>query len=107
MNLDNFQVVVSQQYTPDITMTEKDMIMNNILGIVGEAGEIADVAKKIYFIGREDIGEREFKEEIGDLLWHIACLSNILEIELGDCLDYNYNKLTSRYGELKGPRSTK
>lgn len=105
MNIDDFQIRVSQQYTPSEDMDTKEMVINNVLGLVGEAGEVADVAKKVYYIGRKDVGIEDYIEEMGDVLWHLACLANVLGVELSECLDYNQSKLAFRYGEGCGPRS--
>ena len=69
------------------------------LGLVGEAGEVADKVKKIL---RDKKGEfdKDSKEalkfELGDVLWYISQLSSELGFELDDVANANLQKLNSR-----------
>lgn len=73
--------------------------IEKLLGLVGEAGELADKFKKII---RDDGGEmseekRELiKKELGDVLWYIASLSEYLGFALDDVAEANIEKLASR-----------
>ena len=68
------------------------------LGLVGEAGEIANKAKKIIRDRLQiDAGlVNDFKKELGDVLWYIATLSRELGINLDDVATSNLKKLFSR-----------
>ena len=78
-----------------------------VLGLCGEAGEVAEKVKKAI---RDDHGtihpERKeaIKKELGDLLWYIAATCSELDISLEDVATGNLNKLASRAqrGVLKG-----
>ncbi len=78
---------------------EKFSIMYPTLGLVGEAGEIANKVKKIY---RDNNGEvtDEFidaiKSEIGDVLWYCAALASDLKIDLAQIAEDNISKLNKR-----------
>lgn len=69
------------------------------LGIVGEAGEVADKIKKIY---RDKQGKFDKKDvlsivkEIGDVMWYCAALSRHLGWELEDVAKMNIKKLAIR-----------
>lgn len=77
------------------------------IGLMGEAGEIANKVKKAI---RDDKGKitverrQEIKEEIGDTMWYIAQLSTELGIKLSDVVKSNLEKLSSRKkrGKLHG-----
>ena len=77
------------------------------LGLVGEAGEIAEKVKKIF---RDNDGvldeERRqmLKKELGDVLWYLAQLSTELGISFDEVASYNIEKLASRQqrGTLHG-----
>ncbi|MFA5754741.1 MAG: nucleoside triphosphate pyrophosphohydrolase family protein [Candidatus Paceibacterota bacterium] len=77
------------------------------LGLVGEAGEVAEKIKKVI---RDDDGvvseekRAEVTKELGDVLWYIANLSKELSISLEEVASKNIEKLQSRQqrGELHG-----
>lgn len=77
------------------------------LGLVGEAGEIAEKIKKVirddnYIISDEK--RIEITKELGDVLWYIANLSKELGIAMDDVATKNLEKLKSRQdrGALHG-----
>jgi len=77
------------------------------LGLAGEAGEVAEHAKKTI---RDDGGrvsdERRaaIARELGDVLWYVAQLASELGLELEDIARENLEKLFSRQsrGVLSG-----
>lgn len=77
------------------------------LGLAGEAGEVAEHAKKAI---RDDAGkvsdERRaaMSKELGDVLWYVAQLASELELSLDDIAKQNLEKLFSRQkrGVLSG-----
>lgn len=66
------------------------------MGISTEASEILDVFKKKLAYGKE-IDVVNVREEIGDIMWYIANLSTLLEIDLEEALQINVDKLKARY----------
>ncbi len=68
------------------------------LGLVGEAGEIANKVKKVIRDNRpvDDAFKADMKAEIGDVLWYVARLADELGISLQEVADYNMEKLLSR-----------
>jgi NTP pyrophosphatase (non-canonical NTP hydrolase) len=77
------------------------------LGLAGEAGEVANHAKKIL---RDDdcvlTAERRaaMSKELGDVLWYVAQLASELELDLDQIASENLHKLFSRQrrGVLSG-----
>lgn len=77
------------------------------LGLAGEAGEVAEHAKKTI---RDDGGtvdaERRaaMAKELGDVLWYVAQLASELELDLDEIASENLQKLLSRQrrGVLSG-----
>src|ERR1035438_3251090 len=69
------------------------------LGLSGEAGEVAEHAKKAI---RDDAGtvtdERRaaMAKELGDVLWYVAQIASELGLELDDIARGNLEKLLSR-----------
>jgi NTP pyrophosphatase (non-canonical NTP hydrolase) len=77
------------------------------LGLAGEAGEVAEHAKKAI---RDDAGvvteERRLAmaKELGDVLWYVSQLASELGLELDQIAHANLEKLLSRQrrGVLSG-----
>jgi NTP pyrophosphatase (non-canonical NTP hydrolase) len=77
------------------------------LGLAGEAGEVAEHAKKAI---RDDAGkvsdERRaaMSKELGDVLWYVAQLATELNLDLDQIANQNLEKLFSRQarGVLSG-----
>lgn len=76
-------------------------IGNNIyyptLGLVGEAGEVANKIKKVM---RDDLDVEyikiDIKKELGDILWYISTLATELNIDLNEIAEGNIYKLEKR-----------
>lgn len=69
------------------------------LGLVGEAGEVAEKVKKIIrdHEGRmSDEKRAELARELGDVLWYVSQLSSELKLSLDDVAKENVAKLSSR-----------
>ena len=66
------------------------------LGVAGEAGEVADLVKKVVFHGHP-LDVDKLKAEMGDVLWYLASLCNTLGIDLADVAEANIEKLKKRY----------
>jgi len=81
-------------------------LLNATLGMVGEAGEFADLVKKVWFQGLPLEGETESKliEELGDLLWYVAQACTALEVSLSHVMRRNIAKLEERYPNGFVPR---
>ena len=63
------------------------------LGLVGEAGEVANKVKKIIRDKNIDV---DVAGEIGDVLWYCAMLCDWLEDDMGKIMEDNIAKLQSR-----------
>ena len=71
-------------------------ISNFSMGLAGEAGDVVDYLKKVYFHGHE-IDKEKLKLELGDVLWYISNLALLHEINLNDVARSNIEKLEKRY----------
>lgn len=69
------------------------------LGLAGEAGEVAEHAKKAI---RDDAGQvtderrAAMAKELGDVLWYVSQLATELGLELDEVAQGNLDKLLSR-----------
>lgn len=77
---------------------EQAEILHGVLGVVTEAGEIADVLKKHLIYGKT-LDKVNLKEELGDVAWYVALLIRRLETNFEKIFDVNIKKLYVRYPE--------
>jgi len=112
LNFNNYQeqaLTTAMYPTPFLTSEfedNKDLTVNNqigyvypTLGLVGEAGEVAEKVKKLI----RDFGgiinpeqALELKKELGDILWYLAVLAHEFGLTLEDIAKLNLEKLASR-----------
>jgi len=77
------------------------------LGLVGEAGEIANKIKKIMRDNNgnlEELAKADIFDELGDVLWYCASLADELGVNLEDVAKVNLIKLEDRMnrGKIQG-----
>ena len=76
-----------------------DEFMHLVLGLVGEAGEIAEKVKKLVRDQHSDLDRLDRDDmaaELGDVLWYAAVLADFLGLSLGDIAQRNIDKLADR-----------
>ena len=71
-------------------------IANAAMGISGEAGEVTDLVKKAMFQGH-DLSREKVVEELGDLMWYVALMAELIGVTLEDVMVANVEKLWRRY----------
>jgi NTP pyrophosphatase (non-canonical NTP hydrolase) len=70
------------------------------LGLAGEAGEVANIVKKIQRdFGGEITDEirAKLKDELGDVLWYISACADELGLTLKEIAEFNVGKLAERH----------
>jgi NTP pyrophosphatase (non-canonical NTP hydrolase) len=70
------------------------------LGLTGEAGEVANIVKKIQrdFDGvLTDEIRGKLKDELGDVLWYISACADELGLTLNEIAEFNVGKLAKRH----------
>jgi len=76
-----------------------DEFMHLVLGLVGEAGEIAEKVKKLVRDKGSDLAQLDRDDmaaELGDVLWYTAVLANFLDLSLSEVAQKNIDKLADR-----------
>jgi NTP pyrophosphatase (non-canonical NTP hydrolase) len=73
-------------------------LLDGVLGLTGEAGEVADVVKKALFQGHE-LDEEHMAEELGDVAWYLVLCCHSIGLTLEGVLQGNIDKLRRRYPE--------
>lgn len=70
-----------------------------VMGLAGEAGEVANKYKKIIRDKSGIMDEKDVEQigsELGDVLWYLARLCDELDLWIDDIAEDNYQKLESR-----------
>ena len=79
-------------------LSQKDILINAVMGLCGESGEAIDIVKKHLFQGH-DLEKEKLAKELGDIAWYLAEAATALDIDLDDIFAANIEKLRKRYPE--------
>ena len=72
-----------------------DRLVENTLGLVGEAGEVAEKVKKI-IRDKSRFSKDEIIKELGDVVFYVTALANYYGSDLQAVIDMNIEKLDGR-----------
>jgi NTP pyrophosphatase (non-canonical NTP hydrolase) len=95
MEFNDYQKKASRTLSGGVEERSKS---NLCMGLAGEAGEVIDLMKKHLYHGH-DLRLDEVQEELGDVLWYVAGLCEVLGLEMSKVAESNILKLQSRYPE--------
>ena len=79
-------------------LSQKDILINAVMGLCGESGEAIDIVKKHLFQGH-DLEKEKLAKELGDIAWYLAEAAVALDMDLEDIFSANIEKLRKRYPE--------
>jgi len=91
------------QFVEDKMLTKgRERLIENALGLTGEAGEVSEKIKKLFRDNRID--DDAVLKELGDVLFYTVALSNIFGGSLVKIIELNMEKLNARVknGTLQG-----
>jgi NTP pyrophosphatase (non-canonical NTP hydrolase) len=91
-------------WVEDKIVTQGDTrLIENTLGLVGEAGEVAEKVKK-YLRDNTKVSQKEIVKELGDILFYTTALANYFYSNLPEVMETNMDKLNDRVkrGVIKG-----
>lgn len=97
MNFEDYQSEASQTALYPRRMSNLEY---PTLGLAGEAGEVANIVKKIQ---RDNDGiitdetRLKLKDELGDVLWYISACADELGLTLNEIAQFNVQKLAKRH----------
>ena len=80
------------------TFYETATLLNDVLGLTGEAGEVSDLVKKGIF-HEKGIDREHLEKELGDVMWYIALICHTFGFNLDEIMQINIDKLKARYPE--------
>lgn len=97
MTLNDYQ---NNAKTTAVYTSAEQQLVCTVLGLNGEAGEVAEKIKKVIRDKNsviDDGDRREIQKELGDVLWYLAVLADTLGLDLESVAALNLEKLKSRY----------
>ena len=96
MTINEYQSLAMKTLNPNLS--EKDVLINGVMGLCGESGEAIDIVKRWLAQGHELDREKLIKE-LGDVAWYLAETATALGVPLEDVFEGNIQKLKKRYPE--------
>lgn len=96
MTVNEYQKLAMVTLNPDLS--KRDVLINGVMGLCGEAGEAIDLVKKHLAQGHE-LDREGLIKELGDVAWYLAETATALDVELEEVLLQNIEKLKRRYPE--------
>ena len=105
-NIDVYQQLA--QRTVNKEKSEPDRFIAAALGLTGEAGEFADLVKKIMYHDHEVTAEvyKKLLKELGDVMWYIAEACTVLGVSMSTVAALNITKLKERYPDGFSPEAS-
>ena len=96
MTLNEYQQLAMVTLNP--ALDKKDVLINGVMGLCGEAGEAIDIVKRHLAQGH-DLNREELIKELGDVAWYLAETAHALGVPLEEVCQRNIDKLKARYPE--------
>lgn len=83
-------------FTRNKSLSKEEELKNYLLGLNGECGELTDIFKKVLYHGK-DYDPIDVILELGDILYYLTAIANVLGIDMSEILLNNNAKLIARY----------
>ena len=96
MTVNEYQKLAMTTLNPELS--QKDVLINSVMGLCGESGEAIDIVKKWLAHGHA-LDKEHLKKELGDIAWYLAEAATALDIPLEEIFQGNIDKLKMRYPE--------
>ena len=94
MTINEYQKLAMTTLNPQLS--QKDVLINGVMGLCGESGEAIDIVKKWLAQGHE-LDKEKLAKELGDICWYLAETATALDLSLEDIMAANIEKLKKRY----------
>ena len=94
MTINEYQKLAMTTLNP--ALSEKEVLLNGVMGLCGESGEAIDLVKK-YLMQGHDLDKAHLAKELGDVAWYLAETATAIGYDLETILQANIDKLKARY----------
>ncbi len=96
MLANEYQELAARTVNPDLN--SRELLINGVMGLCGEAGEAIDLVKKHLAQGHA-LDREHLARELGDVAWYLAETATAIGYSLEEILSMNIEKLRARYPE--------
>lgn len=96
MTLNEYQQEAMRTASGMCEKCNDNLLLNGVMGLNGEAGEVIDLLKKHMFQGHS-LDKAHIAKELGDCLWYIAIAAEGAGYSLDAIANMNVEKLRNRY----------
>ena len=94
MKINEYQKLAMKTLNPELS--ERDVLINGVMGLCGESGEAVDIVKKHLAQGHP-LDKEALAKELGDICWYVAETAQVLGYDLETIMTMNIEKLKKRY----------
>lgn len=94
MKANDYQKQALRTLNPSLSKSE--VLINGVMGLCGESGEVIDLVKKHLAQGHE-LNREKLAKELGDVAWYLAETAYALDYDLESIFQMNLDKLVQRY----------
>ena len=94
MTINEYQQFAMTTLNPELS--ERDVLINGVMGLCGESGEAIDLVKKWLAQGHE-LDREKLAKDLGDICWYLAETATAIGYDLEDIMAANIEKLKKRY----------
>lgn len=96
LTMQEYQKLAMRTDDPKKYNSAINRLLNGVMGLNGEAGEVIDLVKKALFQGHE-LKKEDMIQELGDVLWYIALCCETIDVSMEEVANANIVKLVKRY----------
>ena len=90
MKINEYQKLAMKTLNPELS--ERDVLINGVMGLCGESGEAIDIVKKHLAQGHP-LDREALAKELGDICWYVAETAQVLGYDLETIMTMNIEKL--------------
>ena len=90
MTINEYQQLAMTTLNKDLS--KKDILINGVMGLCGESGEVIDIVKK-HIYHNHPLDKEKLARELGDVAWYLAETAYALDTDLDTVLQGNLDKL--------------
>ena len=94
MTINEYQRLAMRTLNP--ALSRQDVLLNGVMGLCGESGEVIDLVKKHLHQGHL-IDRENMIRELGDVAWYLAEAATALDVPLEAVFQGNLDKLRQRF----------